>query len=166
MTNYVCLSIVLLFFGCTKQGNKRQEDKYEEQRGSLRNYDSLMNNAIDNVINKKILNNSELLKLIPETSAEYINYYSCTSPTKGENVNDAFIIIDDNIKANATQNVQGFLIKYLELSQFVDGEYAESYFEDIDFIIEGNKNIFCTTYNNLTDISKSKLEDYYNQYCK
>lgn len=52
------------------------------------------------------------------------------------------------------------------MANFVDGEYAEAYYEYIEAIISKNKKCFCRTYLKLNENSKIRLEENYYQNCK
>ena len=136
------------------------------QTSQKRDYRLIIDDVITRFSLGKTVSLDELMNAVPTTKEEFSIYYSYTYPDKGKSKSESFYKVDNEIGKNATNNKGGFLKLYLELSSFVDGEYAESYYEDVDFIISKNKEIFCGLYKGLSSSSRKKLEDYYLQYCK
>ena len=136
-----------------------------DSRHTKRDYRLIIDNVIKLFSLGKNISIEELQNAIPTTKEEFLVYYSYTYSDKGESINQSFYKIDSEIVKNATNNKGKFFILYFELSSFVDGEYAESYYDDVDFIIGKNKKVFCGVYKRLSENSRKKLEEYYSQYC-
>jgi len=129
-------------------------------------YSKILKSSVDKMISNQVLTDDELLAIIPSSEKEFSEFYSYTYPEKDSSVHKVFYQIDNLIIKNATENKNGFLKKYLELAIFVDGEYAESYAEESEFIICKNPTSFCGLYENLSQRSKEFFEDQYLEYCK
>ena len=119
---------------------------------------------------KKVLDTQNKLddlaveSLIPTNLEEFNFFYELTYSTD-EDWN-LFEEINTLIIRNSQFDVGDCIEKYLNLAEFVDGEYAESFYNDIFFIAEKNTYKFCDVYNNLSAISKDNLEDIHNKFCE
>jgi len=161
----VCFIIWLsLLVSCSANTSNKKETI--GQKVTKRDYKLIIDDVIVRFSLGKEVSLEELQNAVPITQDEFLVYYSYTYPDKGKAINQSFIKVDNEIGKNAANNQGGFFRLYLELSPFVDGEYAESYFEDVDFIISKNIAKFCEIYSALSDSSKNKLEEYKIRYCK
>lgn len=102
---------------------------------------------------------------IPETAEEFLTYYHYTYPEKGKTFQKTFYKVDRAFIKYATSNQSDFLRRYLGLSSFVDGEYAEAYVDDVSVVVSKNKEAFCKIYPKLSARSKKFLEEYKAKYC-
>jgi len=130
------------------------------------NYSKSLKSSVDMLIANKKLTDEKILSLIPTTEDNFIEYYSYTNPDKGKEINKVFYQIDNLIRDRAAENKTGFLKRYLELAVFADGEYAESYVDDSDFVIGKNITEFCRLYPSLSNRAKELFKDQKNKYCK
>jgi hypothetical protein len=156
--------VFILLNACSGSINNKKEAIREKDQS--RDYKSIIDDVIVRFSVGKTVPFEDLLRAVPTTQAEYLLYYSYTYPDKGDTINQAFNKIDSAISKNAANNQNGFFKSYLELAPFVDGAYAESYFDYIIFLIEKNKVEFCQTFKDLSIRSKKRLERYEGQYCK
>jgi hypothetical protein len=131
-----------------------------------RDYKSLINDAIFKVSKGDTISADEIENIIPISQEEFSIFYSYTSPEEGRNFQNSFDKINALIVYYARNNKNNFLKLYSEVSPFVDGEYAESYYEDIDYIIEENKSAFRAIYKKLSLPCRKLLKSYYLKYCK
>ncbi len=159
-TFFAFLFIVLFVFPVN--GNTKNNG----QTNPKRNYQLIIDAIVHRFLLGKEVSLSDLQNAIPITQEEFSIYYSYTDPEKGKPINNSFSKLDLQIIENAVKNKGGFLKLYLELSPFVDGEYAEEYYVDVESIIEKNKSIFCRIYRSLNSDSKIKLKEYKELYCK
>lgn len=136
-------------------------------RGNMENdtsgYAQNIQKVIGKIIEKEDISIEELQKTIPKTEDEFLIFYSFTE--KDEAANKAFYALDKLLFENAMKAEPHIFDLYLELSQFVDGEYAESYFEDVEAVIKKNKTKFCEQYSKLPNGKVSRLQEYYEKYC-
>jgi hypothetical protein len=129
-------------------------------------YIKSLKKVIADITDSKPLNLSQIEKVIPISVGEYFTYYDYTSASKSEETVKAFYNLDSMIYANAKLNKPKFTEKVIKMSQFVDGEYAEAYFEYLEDIIKLNTKCFCKTYVSLIGDAKLRLEGLYLQNCK
>ncbi|PLK43245.1 hypothetical protein [Emticicia sp. TH156] len=114
--------------------------------------------------NQKKLTDEELVRLIPKTENEFSVYYSLTSPNKEKKWNVIFSNIQIYIGKRASISQKVFR-SYVGLATLVDGEYAEGYFDRLDFLIGKHTKYFCKIYSSLSAKEKYRLGDLYSQYC-
>lgn len=156
------LLFLLLCFACST--NTKNNKQIMNNQDGKRNYKLILDDVILQYSLGRTVSLDSLQNSIPRTMDEFLIYYH-TSDTENEK-RKYFFKLDSEIGFNAANNKGDFLRLYLELSSFVDGEYAESYFQDADFIISKNKKAFCEIYSKLSDNSKKKLEENAAQDCK
>jgi hypothetical protein len=107
-----------------------------------------------------------LIKCIPKTDKEYSSFYSLTYTSKVRvDIKSYYNLIDLFYKRalNGNERVYKFL---LEMSKFVDGEFAESYFEDLDSMVVKDKSLFCKVYSIANPNKVKRLERVYKENCK
>ncbi|OFX34018.1 MAG: hypothetical protein A2W92_04230 [Bacteroidetes bacterium GWA2_42_15] len=107
-----------------------------------------------------------LIKCIPKTDKEYMSFYSLTYPSKVKvDKKSYYKLIDLFYKRalNGNESVYKFL---LEMSKFVDGEFADSYFEDLDSIVAKDKSLFCKVYSIANPEKVKRLDSVYEENCK
>lgn len=142
-------------------GNVIVDQQNTSQKRKVTDYKKLIELFKGKILNNQNVSNEVVELLIPLSEDEYLELYSLTFPSN--NHNKLFQKIDSAIGRSAIENRGNCLALYLKMSEYVDGEYAESYFEDVDFIIGKNKDAFCVIY----DKGKMKrLKDFYIDYCK
>ena len=109
------------------------------------------------------LNIDNLHGIIPINSNEYHYYYSLSHPEKDI---DRFDYIDQLIFHNALQDQGNVLKLYLNMSEFVDGEYADSYFGELENVIQNNSYKFCKEiYDSLSGRSRVRLVEFHKKFC-
>lgn len=128
-------------------------------------YETELHILLEKFAKQKRLTDEELIKVIPKTQLEFNQYYSLSFPGKGKKWNKIYDNIEIYLgkKASVSQPV---FRAYLGLALFVDGEYAEGYFDGLDFLIGKHTNYFCKIFNSLSAKEKKVLEDLHSQYCK
>lgn len=153
---------LFVFFACSTNTNN---NKIANRHNVIRNYKLIIDDVIMRYSLGKTVSLDSLQNAVPRTNEEFLVYYH-TSDTENKKTRIYFFKVDTAIAEHAAKNQGDFLRLYLELSSFVDGEYAESYYEDVDSIIEKNKEVFCGIYSKLSTSSKKYLEEYKTKYCK
>jgi hypothetical protein len=94
---------------------------------------------------------------IPETSDEYLLFFSFDYQKDNSK---AFDDLNNHILQSATNGNKPILKKYLAMSQFVDGYFAESYFDNINGIIKKQKDLFCKSINEMPKGKIKRLSEY------
>jgi hypothetical protein len=153
---------ILICFSTNRNLNFQNKGIGEDKR----NYPLLIKNVFLKISEKKDASNVELQKIIPRTEEEFIEYISYSSEDRPKEFRRVFGEIDSIIAMNAKKNLDDFFKLFLEMAPFVDGMYAETYFEKVDMVIEKNMILFCHIYNSLNQESKKRLGDYSKQYCR
>ena len=129
-------------------------------------YNSNLISAIKKVEKGDSLSTELIVMTIPKTEKEYLLFYSYTDPDKKETLNkDAYYKLIDLYYKKSSQGNEEVYKYLLELSMFVDGEFAESYFEDLDFIVSTNKILFCKVYSISEKTKVLRIKDVYKEYC-
>lgn len=121
------------------------------------------------ILVKKDVNNigndfQEIENIIPRTLKEFIVFYELTYPDI--NKSTEFYKINELILKYSKEDKGDLFFLLLNMAEFVDGEYAEGYFYDIEDIIVKNKVKFCVIYKYLSKESKRRIEDIYLEVCK
>lgn len=166
---FYLLAILLFTISCNEMKVKKKElikntEIKEIKERDITEYVKQIDFFRSKMLNEQILNDSLIESLIPLSEREYLELYSLTYPSK--KMNDVFLKIDSVIGRSAIENRGNSLKLYLEMSDYVDGEYAESYFEDVDFIINKNKASFCKFYITQNNNKMKRLKGFYEDYCE
>lgn len=127
-------------------------------------YEKNLQEVMQQLISGKELNVEQIQNAIPKTEGDFIVFYSYTK--KDEKSNTAFYTLNNLILKYAMNGESSIFKSFLLLSEFVDGEYAESYFEDVEAVIEKNKETFCKLFPQLPKKKVKRLLDLYDRYCK
>lgn len=107
-----------------------------------------------------------LIKCIPKTDKEYMSFYSLTYPSKVKVDKKSYYKLIDLFYKRALDGNESVYRSLLEMSKFVDGEFADSYFEDLDFIVAKDKSLFCKVYLIANPEKVKRLESVYGETCK
>lgn len=99
--------------------------------------------------------------LIPRSDQEYLKFYSLTDrdPKKFEEMVKC-------INSYAFKDTCGILKLFLFMNQYVDGEFAESYYDDATYIIEHNKAKFCDLFTKYRRMELKNFSEEFNELCK
>ena len=137
----------LLFFGCKSINTKNKGE----------------NSFI--VSSKQFAPNTcdSLLAIFPASEMEYLEFYNLT---ENKNSNKIFLDRYERIKRAAYSDSCGTLKNFLFISQFVDGEFAESYYDDATFIIDNNSEKFCELFAKYGLKELSRLKEEFDNNCK
>lgn len=144
---------ILILCSCTVM-SKRTEGK---------GYNEKLQITIKHLITGKELSVEQIQDAIPKTEDDFITFYSYTE--KDEKNNVAFYELNNLILKYAIKGESNILKPYLLLSEFVDGDYAESYFEDVETVIKKNRDIFCKLFTELPKKKVKRLSNLYSKYC-
>ncbi len=105
--------------------------------------------------------------IIPVNEDEFLHFYMLSAPEEYPESNiNLYWAINDAMKKSALEDRGNCLYLYMNLAEFVDGEYAESFFIYIPTIIERHKSKFCDIYSNLSERSRYMLEDFFDESCE
>lgn len=106
--------------------------------------------------------------IYPINEEEYLFFYSLSYPEEYPESNlELYYELDKTMLDYAIKDVGNCLFLYSNLAEFVDGEYADFYFEAIKDVVKPNVDKFCSmTYPSLSNYSKERLIDIYKEYCK
>ena len=126
-------------------------------------YEHKLKTTIKSIILEEKLTIEQIQRAIPKTEEEYFVFYSYTE--KDGRYNEAFYELNNLIFKNAMSNEKGVFRLYLLLSEFVDGEYAESYFEDVEAVIIENMQSFCELFSQLPKKKVKRLLELHDKYC-
>lgn len=100
--------------------------------------------------------------LIPNSIEEYFEFYSLSYSEKTLSL---YRKIDMAIIELATRNKGNCTYLYFNMAEYVDGEYAQKFFDNIDSLIEKNKTTFCKFFSNLRKGSQERLESKRSKFC-
>ena len=78
---------------------------------------------------------------------------------------DLFDKINGKIFQYAKEDLGRIFYLSLNMSAFVDGEYADTYFSEIENVIIANKDKFCSTYKTMNSYSKTRMHPLYDEVC-
>lgn len=104
-----------------------------------------------------------LLVLFPNSEKEYLEFYNLTY---SKATNEIFLNRYERIKRVALKDSCESLKKFLFMSQFVDGEFADSYYEDAVFIIDNNTQKFCDLYTKYGLKELKQFKEEFDDNCK
>lgn len=76
-----------------------------------------------------------------------------------------FDTIDSKIFEYAKKDKKDIFYIVLNMAEFVDGEYAGSYFSNVEESMIVNQKKLCILYKYLSNYSKERLENLYNEIC-
>jgi hypothetical protein len=110
------------------------------------------------------INDKTIVNLIPKNEKQYLVFYSMTYPDREDEIRNSFYKLDSIIIDRANHNYE-ILDVYILLSQFVDGEYAEGYFDNLEYLIGHNRQEFCSLFSREAE-KLSRINNYYNENCK
>jgi len=148
------LTVSLIFFVHNIFAQTSQyQDKIISAMALIEKIDTLPSNVLVDCIPKSDTAFSEFYALTYhkyDTLANLNSYYK---------LNDAFFY--------SAKSGNKIVYKYLlEMSMYVDGEYAESYYEDVESLISHNKGLFCEVFSVLDKTKIDKLIEYYHDNCE
>lgn len=122
--------------------------------------------VINELSKNKLVKLAMIERTIPTSKKEYNVYYASTFPERNDDFVLAFYQLDSLIFLNAKYNKMNFAKKVIRMADFVDGEYAESYYFNLDDIVKLNTHCFCSEYRKLSSDSKDRLKEMYIEHCK
>lgn len=147
-----------------KENRLLKIDLYIQEKRTLEEYKFNFDKAKVFYKDLSVYDIDVLETLIPQNAPEFIHFYSLSYPETGDIqlYNKLNLLFFD-----AALNDMGELLKlFSNLAEFVDGEYAESFFDEIDLIIERNTTDFCEIFKDLSRRSKLRLIEKDIFYCE
>ncbi|MDR0790473.1 MAG: hypothetical protein LBO06_06730 [Bacteroidales bacterium] len=119
--------------------------------------------CISLLLQNEIVNENDLLECIPSSQEQFSIYFHCDYEKGG--IHKYWNKLDE-IMYNKSKTSSRVFFSVLNISDFVDGYYAESYFENVENLIKDyHKKEFCEMYDTLNSNIKSKLSYFYEEYC-
>jgi len=144
--------IMLLLTACSSQ--KKNNNNYDYENNLLI---TLKEGNISSISNR------EIIQLFPSSQKEYYSFYSMTYPNRSKEIIENFYLLDSKMSTLSSTN-DNIFEEYLLMSAFVDGEYAESYFSNIEFLITENSNRFCKIIKPYMS-NLDRLSDFTSKFC-
>jgi len=135
------------------------------QGQTKRNYDELLEEALKEWGKENNISDALVIKIIPETQEEYYKYYEFSD--KGEEFHKMYSYLENKIYFNGIVelNNKEIIRKVVLLAPFVDGEYAESYFDYLDYIADKNNKLFCELFKDVAEKEK-RFKSYFEEKCQ
>ncbi len=182
MKKILIITCAILFFSC-KENNisndtiieKNLDADLKQDKDTLRiryipdtsrtmeDYKNNILKAKEVLNNKNTLDNIAVESIIPVNIEEFRFFYGLTYSTEEDWI--FFEKINVLILQKAQSDSGNCIEKYSNLAEFVDGEYAEGFYDDILSIAERNPNKFCNIFENLSTDSKKNLLEAYKEVC-
>ncbi len=131
---------------------------------SIKSYKENIQQVIRSLIDGEKLTKEQISNAVPKTEEGYFEFMSYTD--KGEESKTAFFELNNLILESAMNKEKDIFKSFLLLSEFVDGYFAESYFDDAEAVIEKNPDLFCEIYRQLPKEKVKRLVSFYEQRCK
>ena len=154
----IYLIVIFAGFGTAKANNLIIYDNVNQRA----NYVKKLRNVITSLKIEKKITYLEIQYVIPVSNEEFHEFYSYSY--KGECLN-AFERLNELFKEYATKRKLRFFILYLKLAEFVDGEFAEGYFESLEHIVKKNKTYYCRVRNTTSQKVRDRISDYFTVSC-
>ena len=129
--------------------------------GVRRNYKNSLDSVLLNV--SSITDSKKIEYVIPASEAEAIIYFSSDYKKK---FSPYFQKLQKKIVDLCIAGNSQILIKYLYMSEFVDGYFAEDYFDNIEKIAKVRKGSFCNTLTTLDKTKTKRLNEIKAKYCQ
>lgn len=108
------------------------------------NYQKNLKLATDLFPTKSELPDSVLLKLVPNCHEEFELLYGTTYPdNKMQNTGFFYNVTQLIFDKFISEKKEKFYLPSLQLASFADGEFGESFVENLEVIIKYDKNKFC-----------------------
>lgn len=131
------------------------------------NYQKNLKLASESFITKTELKDSVLLKLVPESYEEFKLLYKTTYPgNKMQNTGFFYSVTQRIFDKVIIEKNEQFYLPSLQLASFADGEFAESFVDNLTVIIERDKNKFCTSVKGKEYAVHNPIRYYCEKYCK
>lgn len=132
-----------------------------------RDYDGLIKEALKEWKKENKISDNLVIEIIPETQDEYDKYYELTNPNNEEEFHRMYNFLENQIyyRGIVKLNNKNIIEKVILLAPYVDGEYAESYFNYLDYIAEKNNKIFCELFKDIAE-KENRFESYYEEKCQ
>lgn len=136
-------------------------DDYWSNDTSLLHYVQRLDKYLTDAITYGTIDTTAIPQILPSSEQEFYIYFSCDYNANPKVV-DAWQRIDALFHNMAEFDTTVFVL-YLNISNYVDGYYAEVYFDDLSVIIKQHIHLFCEYY--FAAKQKRRLEPYFNEFC-
>jgi len=149
---------MLVFLSCSAQ------KKYSNSTGRT-DYVKRLNDALKIIDLNNSIEDSALLWIIPLSQTEFSDYYKYTYP-ENKLLQNAFYKTDSLITSKIKRNDSAFYFKYLNMAKFVDGEYAENYYDWVEYLLETDQDDVCNVINRNKLWEAKRLRELLRDKCK
>jgi hypothetical protein len=150
--------IVVLFILSIAGFNASAASKADTVRAGYRDSLTYLLNHID-----KVNNVEKITYIISVTEEEALIYFSSDY---SKDLSPKLSRLHKKILSLCLSGNQAVFLKYLYLSQFVDGYFAEDYFIDIEKIAKANRKVFCAVLAKTNAAKVKRLKEVKAKYCK
>lgn len=124
-------------------------------------YQKNLNVATELYLQKKIIPESVLVKLVPKNYEEFNVYYATTEPDHKLGATDFFYDTTQQIFEQVTSKKNDdFYLPSLKLISFADGEFAEEFIENLKLIIKLDQDKFCKAISGKEYAQKNPIKYY------
>ena len=130
--------------------------------GEQMDYTKALEQVVQSINDEKNVDKVDLLRVMPTSNEEAITFYKLDYD---KSTSEAFQKLDKMIVDHVRSGNADFMNRYLRMSPYVDGYFAEAYFDNIDYLSSNNQELFCSFYTPLSQEEKRRLKDYSTQ-CK
>ncbi len=148
--------------GDTSKENQVDTTFVFSKNRTLNDYKNNIKN-ISLALENSILKNHYVESIIPINDSEFGYFYDLTY--SNEEDSNLFYSLNELIVKISNEGKSNCLNLFLNLAQFVDGDYAESYFDDIEYLTLNNREKFCNAYKSLSKSSIDRLKSIYDKIC-
>jgi hypothetical protein len=150
------LLILLLFFIQTNEVvsstpfTRSNIEKLERKEYKVR-----LEKVITAILNGKTVEVKEIEYIIPSSQNEFSDFYSFDS----QETSSTFHKLNELVREYATQRKLNVFTAYVKFAEFVDGEFAEGYFDSLEKVIRKNKKAFCKIQHTLNSKVKARIAE-------
>jgi hypothetical protein len=112
--------------------------------GIIEEYKDTLKIVLDSIKDHKSISDISIIKSLTNDTTQFRLFYESTN-TIDFNDNKAIYSLLELVKTRSLSNIN-ILYKYIQLVEFVDGEFAEGYYSDLSYIAENSLLIYCEVY--------------------
>lgn len=171
--------ILIVFFAGCGQNEKDQTIQYqvksqasskyksieslpESDKYKRRAYHAKLQEAHSRFKRLGFLDTADVAFLMPRDDQEFGAFYALSHPGI---ISSGFYVALDSSFLQLACNKENLLLAYLNMSTLVDGEYAESYYENVSFMFDKIGERICQLEPYLKEEAKMMLQEYFAENC-
>lgn len=169
----VFISIILccIILGGCRQSVSSQEKftQVQKEKNMLRtveDYKPILKSGIDVLTSGDSLDEKLIVDLIPSSQEEALMFFNVD--IEGDEAHSSAFrkINNEFVRYSIEYKNHELLYKYLAHSQFVDGYFAENYFDNVQKIINQNPEAFCEQFKANAPERVNRLRSMFDKNCK